>query len=185
MKAVFGFGNPGKKYERTRHNVGFLAVDAMADRYKTGLNQYNFQSVVGRVKVGGGEILLVKPITFMNLVGVAVKDILRSCEIQLEDMVVITDDADLELGRIKISRRGGDAGHLGVRSVIENLGSEDFSRLRIGIGRPPPGMQLTEYVLQDFTTEEWERIQKVLFDAVAAVETIILEGTEKAMASFN
>lgn len=185
MRVVFGFGNPGKKYQKTRHNVGFLVIDAIAGKYKIEVNHYNFRSLLGKVIIENTETLLVKPLTYMNLVGIAVKDVLQNFGIPLQDILVVNDDADLELGRIKISRRAGDAGHLGVRSVIENLGNKQFPRLRIGIGRPPQGMQLREYVLQEFTTEQWQVIQKVLPNSVVAVETIILEGIEKAQLEFN
>jgi len=182
---VFGFGNPGKEYEKTRHNVGFLVIDALAKKYKKKVNQYSFQSLSGKVKIGKEEVLLVKPLTYMNLAGIAVRDVLQSFKLQPKDILVVNDDADLELGRIKISRGGGDAGHLGIRSAIEKLGSKEFPRLRVGIGRPPEGMHLRDYVLEEFTPEEWKVIQKVLSECVLAVETIVLEGIEKAMARFN
>lgn len=182
---MFGLGNPGEKYEKTRHNAGFLVIDAFAKRHRIEVKQYRYESLLGRVKIKEREVLLVKPLTYMNLAGVAMKQVLHSCRIGVEDILVINDDADLELGRIKISRKGGDAGHLGVRSVIEALGSRDFPRLRVGIGRPDEGISLREYVLEEFTPEEWEVMQKVFPRAAEAVETIILEGIERAMSSFN
>jgi len=173
MRAVFGLGNPGRKYERTRHNVGFLVLDTLADKYKIKINRYEFQSLLGEGKIEGEKVLLVKPLTFMNLAGT------------VGDLLVINDDADLKVGRIKIIKKGGDAGHLGVRSIIQSLESEDFPRLRIGIGRPSPGMELREYVLQEFTKEEWEVIQSAILRAVSAVEVIILQGIEKAMTQYN
>ena len=184
MRVVFGLGNPGSTYQRTRHNVGFLVINALADKYETAVNQYDFQSLLGTVQVAGSKVLLVKPLTYMNVVGIAAKDILRRFGLEAKDILVINDDADLELGRIKISQRGGDAGHLGVRSIIEHLGSQEFPRLRIGIGRSQRE-ELREYVLQEFTRVEWETIQKVIPKAVTAVDMIILEGIEKVMASFN
>jgi PTH1 family peptidyl-tRNA hydrolase len=160
-------------------------VDVLAGKYKIKMDDYKFQSLLGEGKIGGEEVLLVKPLTFMNLVGTSLRDICEYFRINRGDLLVITDDADLKLGRIKITRKGGDAGHLGVRSIIQNLKSENFSRLRIGIGRPPPGMELPEYVLQEFTREEQEVIQFVILRAVSAVEAIILQGIEKAMTQYN
>jgi len=121
----------------------------------------------------------------MNLSGVAARKISSRYKVKVEEMLVVNDDADLELGRIKISRDGGDAGHLGVRSVIENMESKNFPRLRIGIGKPPQNVPLREYVLQEFSPEEWRIMQSVLQRAVSAVEKIITEGIEKAMLNFN
>jgi len=185
MRVVFGLGNPGRKYERTRHNIGFLVVDALACKYKIEIDSYGFQSLMGRINISGKEVLLVKPLTYMNLAGVAAKDISQNFNVRVEDILVVSDDADLEVGRIKFSRNGGDAGHLGVRSVIENLRSKDFPRLRIGIGRPPEGMALRDYVLQDFLRDEWELMQEVLLRAVTAIEVFIDEGIERAMLLFN
>ncbi|MBE0478611.1 aminoacyl-tRNA hydrolase [Candidatus Aerophobetes bacterium] len=185
MKVVVGLGNPDKKYERTRHNVGFLVIDALAHKYKVEINEYNFESLLCRIKIEDRETLLVKPLTYMNLAGAAVRQIVQSFRLELKDILIINDDADLPLGRIKICRKRGDAGHLGVRSVIENLGSKEFSRLRIGIGRAPEQMQLSEYVLQEFNYEEWNLMQEVLLRASLAVEKVILEGIEEAMVGFN
>ena len=185
MRVVVGLGNPGRKYQKTRHNVGFFVINALADKYKTEINQYIFQSLLGKVKIADRQILLIKPLTYMNLVGSVVKDISQEFKVQVKDILVINDDADLELGRLKVSKGSGDAGHLGVRSVIENLGSKEFPRLRIGIGRPPPDMCLREYVLQEFTFGEWEIMQKVFPRALTTVDMIILEGIEKVMINFN
>ncbi len=185
MRVVVGLGNPGRKYQRTRHNVGFLVINALANKYKIEINQYIFQSLLGRVEIAGRQVLLIKPLTYMNLVGSVLKNISQEFKVQVEDILVINDDADLELGRLKISKGSGDAGHLGVRSVIENLGSKEFPRLRIGIGRPPLNMCLQEYVLREFTSGEWEVMQEVFSRALTAVDMIILEGIEKVMINFN
>lgn len=186
MRVVFGLGNPGKKYERTRHNIGFLVIDAFAKKHNVELDQYNFHSLMGRLKIGKEDTFLVKPLTYMNLVGNAIKEIYKNFDIEIKDIIVINDDVDLELGRIKIAGKGGDAGHLGVRSIIQSLESEDFPRIRIGIGRPFfQEITLREYVLQQFTPEEWEKIEPAILKATAAVEAIILEGIEKAMSRYN
>ena len=121
----------------------------------------------------------------MNLAGEAIGNIYRHYNLQTSDIIVINDDVDLEKGRIKIARRGGDAGHLGVRSVIQALNSKDFPRCRIGIGRPSEKMDLREYVLGEFTKEEWQIMEPVILKAASAIEVIILEGIDKAMAKFN
>lgn len=185
MRVLCGLGNPGAKYRYTRHNVGFLVVDALADKYQIRIDRFKFNSLIGEGNIQKEKVLLVKPLTFMNLAGVAVKEICEALGVDRKALLVINDDADLELGRIKIAQKGKDAGHLGVRSIIESLKDQNFLRLRIGIGRPPEGIQLRDYVLQEFTSKEWELIQSTILRAVGAVETIILQGTEKAMNEYN
>ncbi len=185
MKIVFALGNPGERFVRTRHNVGYLVADALAKKYGREINTYECRSLTGKIKIGNEEVLLVKPLTFMNLSGMAVREIQDKFKLDPRNFLVINDDADLKLGRIKIVRSGGDAGHLGVRSVMEALKSDQFPRLRIGIDRPPPEIELREYVLQEFTQEEWEVIKSVILTATKAVEAIILQGIEKAMSQYN
>lgn len=185
MRAVCGFGNPGKQYEKTRHNIGFLAIDALAGKHNVKVDKYNFGSLWAKVHIHEEDVLLVKPLTYMNLVGSAVKDIFDRYKLTLQDVLVIHDDADLELGRIKISKTGGDAGHRGVRSTIESLGSKDFPRIKLGVGRPADRTQLREYVLEQFTPREWELVKEVLSRCVAAVHMIMGEGIEKTMSMFN
>ncbi|MBC7190037.1 aminoacyl-tRNA hydrolase [Candidatus Aerophobetes bacterium] len=185
MKVIFGLGNPGPRYERTRHNVGFLIIDALAQKHGIKVKDYACHCLVGEVRINGKALFLAKPLTYMNLAGIAAKEILEKVRGEVKDILVITDDADLEMGRIKIAGRGGDAGHLGVRSVIENLGSKDFPRVRVGIGRPPEKIDLAEYVLQEFTEDEWVKMKQVFSRATEAIETLVLEGIEKAMQRYN
>lgn len=185
MRLVFGLGNPGDRFQKSRHNVGFLVVDALASKHNINVDSYKFQTFLGKGKIHDVEILLAKPFTFINLAGEAAKRICQQFHIQTPDLIAITDDADLDMGRIKIARKGGDAGHLGMRSVIKSLGSEDFPRVRIGIGRPPIGIQLREYVLQKFTEKEWETVESAIIRATSAIETMIGKGIEEAMTRYN
>lgn len=185
MKVLVGLGNPGLEYEKTRHNVGFMVIDILADKHKGKIVRYNFQSLVGKIQVNQQEVTLVKPLTYMNLVGAAVKEMMVGLRLELKDILIINDDADLQLGRIKICKQAGDAGHLGVRSIITSLGSKEFARLRIGIGRPSQEKELSEYVLKEFDTAEWSFMQTVFSDAVRIAETFVFEGIEKAMLTSN
>ncbi|MBC7329440.1 aminoacyl-tRNA hydrolase [bacterium] len=180
MKIVFGLGNPGRLYQKTRHNVGFMVVSRLAR--KMGLK---FEKKYCSSRVAEGEaIVLAKPYTYVNLSGKAAKALLQRFSLSPQDMLVICDDVALPLGRIRIRRKGSDGGHNGLRSIIKELGTEDFPRLRVGIGRE--GIKdLVEYVLGEFEKEEMKILEKVLDVAVDAVECILKEGIEEAMNKYN
>lgn len=182
MKAAFGLGNPGLDYALTRHNVGFLVIDLYRQR--------NRLSAKGRIEEGGlvyrdGDLLLVKPLSYMNDSGPVVKAILEKYRIAPADSLVVHDELDLPLGRMKVRSSGGAGSHKGVRSVIEALGTEEIGRLKIGIeieGRSVPG---AGFVLERFTEGEWERILPVLERAASALALFRDEGLEATMARFN
>ena len=180
IKIVLGLGNPGRLYQKTRHNVGFMVVSRLARRM--GL-KFDKKFCSSRVAEGEG-VVLAKPYTYVNLSGKAAKALLQRFSLAPQDMLVICDDVALPLGRIRIRRKGSDGGHNGLRSIIKELGTEEFPRLRVGIGRE--GIKdLVEYVLGEFEREEMEILEKVLEVAVDAVECILKEGIEEAMNKYN
>jgi PTH1 family peptidyl-tRNA hydrolase len=180
-----GLGNPGKRYERTRHNLGFLVVDRFAAAHGLMVATLEFQSRTGRLKLNGEEVVLVKPQTYMNRCGAAVSEALDALRVDLHDLTVVHDDLDLPFGRIRIRARGGSGGHRGVRSLLETLPSELFFRVRIGIGRPSLGVEPADYVLQDFSPEEVSLLDHVVGRGADAVATLLRDGPHRAMEQFN
>jgi len=185
LKVIAGLGNPGPKYERSRHNLGFMVIDAAACRFRLAMDKRAHRAVVGRGRIAGVEVMLAKPQTFMNLSGEAVEPLMRDVGSSAGDVVVIHDDLDIELGRMKISVSGGDGGHNGVASVIAELGTGSFVRLRVGIGRPHEGVDPVEYVLSPFGAHEAGLVEKVVETAVEALASIVREGPSRAMNRFN
>jgi PTH1 family peptidyl-tRNA hydrolase len=183
MKLIVGLGNPGQRYERTRHNLGFLVIDRLAAQHRVALAEGICRSVVGEGFCGENRIVLAKPQTFMNLSGEAVECLARECSAQ--DVIVICDDLDLPFGRIRIRARGGAGGHRGVLSIIERLGGAPFYRVRVGIGRPQPEVDPVEYVLQPFSAEESEQLQSIVERAAESVISLLRDGPARAMACFN
>ncbi len=183
MWIVIGLGNPGKEYEKTRHNLGFLTVDVIAERLSSGFKTSdNYQISEGFM--GSEKLLLIRPLTFMNLSGRAVSRVLSYYKCDVDHLVVIHDDLDIEPGRIKIKLGGGSGGHKGVESVMSSVGSRDFLRIKIGIGRPDHN-NTEGYVLSKFKGKEEELISSTVIDAADAVESIVSDGYEKAMNIFN
>ncbi len=182
---VVGLGNPGAQYETTRHNVGFMVVDALAARLKSGVWRRAGRSLVDEALLEGRRLLLAKPQTFMNRSGKAVEELLAVEEAPCPRLLVVHDDLDLPLGRLRIRDGGGHGGHNGLRSILEILGTGAFVRLKVGIGRPAEGEGVTEHVLSPFEAGEQAVLPGVLLRATDAVESIILEGPERAMNRFN
>ncbi len=185
MKLVFGLGNPGKEYERTRHNVGFQILDVLARRYGVSFSSHKYKALVARVRIGDERLLLVKPITFMNLSGEAVAPIVHFYKVPLTEILVVYDDLDLPLGVLRLRPKGGAGGHKGLESIIQHLGSNEFPRLRVGIGRPPGRMDAADFVLRPFTKEEEEIMAVVREEAADAIELWVREGLERAMNRVN
>jgi len=185
VRVVLGLGNPSKKYERTRHNLGFLVVDRVALEIGIAVKEKKYHSLIGSWKVNGEKVLLVKPQTYMNHSGEAAWNLLRYLPVEVKDLVVIHDDLDLPFGRIRIRNRGSAAGHRGVLSIIELLGDEGFFRVRMGIGRPPAGVDPTDYVLQTFSPEEVAQLEPIVSKAADGVESLLREGPHRAMGKFN
>ncbi|MBI5182860.1 MAG: aminoacyl-tRNA hydrolase [Nitrospinae bacterium] len=173
MKVIVGLGNPDKEYQDTRHNIGFLVIDEITTRYKIDLNIKRFCSLLGEGEIHSENVLLVKPLTYMNRSGKAVKSILDTLNLLSRDIIVIHDDIDIPLGKIKKKFKGGDAGHKGIRSIIEYIGTGDFFRIRIGIGRPFEGEDPSEYVLKRIADYEYESIRGSIDKAVEEIEKIV------------
>jgi peptidyl-tRNA hydrolase, PTH1 family len=185
MKIIVGLGNPGKKYERTRHNAGFMAVDALASNLSFDFAQEKHHARIGRVRIGAENSIIAKPQTYMNDSGRAVGAILRDTYAVVSDLIVIHDELDLPLGSVRVKIGGGHGGHNGLRSIIEHIGSSDFIRIRIGIGRPEPEVDPADYVLSQFTAEERETAAKVMLTAADAIKAVVVEGPTGAMNFFN
>jgi PTH1 family peptidyl-tRNA hydrolase len=184
MYVILGLGNPGENYRRTRHNAGFWAVEELARESDVNLRKrrgYDF----GEAKLYTEDVYLARPLTFMNLSGKAVRKIRRKMKIDPRSFLVIHDDIDLKPGNIRIRKGGSSAGHLGVQSVIESLGTPDFPRIRVGVGRPPQGMDPAKYVLTEMKGEELDEFLSWCERAASAAKAVILEGLDTAMNVFN
>lgn len=183
---VAGLGNPGRQYENTRHNAGFIALDKLADKYNCNVSKMKYKALIGDCTIVGKRTLLMKPQTFMNLSGEAVVQAMSFYKIPPENVIVLFDDISLDVGRMRIRRKGSDGGQKGMRSIIELSGSSLFPRVKIGIGeKPNPNWQLADWVLSRFTAAEREALDKVTDNACGAVEYIIAGNIDKAMADFN
>lgn len=182
---IIGLGNPGERYERTRHNLGFMVVDRLAREAQTAVKREECRSLIGLAIIEGQRAELVKPQTFMNLSGEAVSCLLRKQGRSVERLIVISDDLALPLGRIRIRPKGSHGGHNGLRSVIDHLKTNEFIRLRVGILPDHPVANTRDFVLREFAKSETEAVNEVVENSAVAVRKIIAEGTEKAMAAWN
>jgi PTH1 family peptidyl-tRNA hydrolase len=185
VKLIVGLGNPGLRYFDTRHNIGFLVIDQLADLYEAALNRKDFDAHWGKVALGGTSVLLVKPTTFMNLSGYAVQGLAHFFDIAVSDIIVIHDDLDLPFETIRLKKGGGDGGHKGVMSISEQLGDSGFMRVRLGIGRAQGLMSPRDYVLQPFSREEEDLLAAVLDRACGAVAVTLSEGIQAAMNQYH
>jgi len=172
---IVGVGNPGARYAYTRHNLGFDVVDVLACRYAIAMQRLVAEAICGQGKIGSRTALLVKPQTYMNASGQAVAPLARKYMVAGDRLVVIHDDIDLPLGQIKIKRQGGDAGHLGIRSIIACLGHGEFLRIRMGIGRPVCKANIVDYVLSSFPPMERQAREEMIAQAVICVDTLLQE----------
>jgi peptidyl-tRNA hydrolase, PTH1 family len=182
---IVGLGNPGPEYRETRHNVGFMTVDRLAVKLNARFSRLQSRALVSSSNYLERKVILAKPQTFMNLSGQAVQGLVRFYKLPLSNLLVIHDDVDLPLGSIRIRPDGGSAGQKGMTSILERLGTDEFPRIRLGIGRPPGQMQTPDYVLQDFSRQETAILSDVLNQAVEASLTFIVEGLDASMNKFN
>jgi len=182
---VVGLGNPGSRYAATRHNVGFMVVDLLASRHRISFDSQRYRSRVGEGRIGGVDVTLMKPQTFMNLSGEAVGHAVRSLLDGPAELLVVSDDANLSFGSMRLRRTGGHGGHNGLRSVIACVGTEEFPRLRIGVGCDRLPDDLTDYVLAEFDTDERDELPEIVDRASRAVETALTEDIGEAMNRFN
>jgi PTH1 family peptidyl-tRNA hydrolase len=184
---IVGLGNPGKQYESTRHNIGFMVLEALSRRCGiAGKQESRFNAMVGTGRCGAHRVILAQPLTYMNLSGEAVVKILHYYDVPPERLLVIYDEAALPFGRIRIRPSGSDAGQKGMRSIIASLGgNQDFPRLRVGIGGPPAKMAMPDYVLSRFDTEEKKDLPRIIDAALDCVEAWMDSGIERAMERYN
>ncbi|SHF39250.1 peptidyl-tRNA hydrolase [Desulforamulus putei DSM 12395] len=183
MKLIVGLGNPGIEYAHTRHNIGFMVVDSLARELGTDINKNQHKALVGQASIGGEKVILAKPQTYMNLSGQAVVALMNWYKLTPEDLLVIADDMDLPPGRLRIRKKGSDGGQKGLRNIIELLGTQEITRMRLGIGRPEHSA--VDHVLGKITGTEAELINSAIAAAVEAAKVWVLEGTDKAMNRFN
>ena len=183
---VAGLGNPGAKYEFTRHNAGYLAIDTIAEKCSARVDRSKFHSLVGEATVGGKRVLLMKPETFMNNSGEAVGEAARFYKIAPENVIIISDDISLPVGKIRIRRKGSHGGHNGLKSIEAHLGTNTYQRIKMGVGeKPHPEYDLADWVLGKFFKEDTESLNKARLNTYSAL-TLVIEGkTEEAMAKFN
>jgi peptidyl-tRNA hydrolase, PTH1 family len=186
LKLLVGLGNPGKKYRDTRHNIGFAILDELARRQGVDFETAPAEALMARARrLGPDGTLLVKPLTFMNLSGFAVSDLARYFRVGIEDLLVVADDVNLPLGRLRARRRGSDGGHKGLRSIIEQLGTAEFARLRVGVGRGDPRRDLADFVLAGFDADEREAATETVGRSADASEVFVADGIEAVMNRFN
>ncbi|MBE5855203.1 MAG: aminoacyl-tRNA hydrolase [Lachnospiraceae bacterium] len=186
MIVIAGLGNPGKEYEHTRHNVGFDLIDVLAERYQIGVNESKFQGLYGKGIIEGEKVILVKPLTYMNLSGICIQEVLHyfKCDPKT-DLIVISDDISLPEGMIRIRKKGSAGGHNGLKNIIAQVGTDEFARIRIGVGDKPKNGDLVNHVLGHFTKEARAQVEQGLENAADAIALAVRENMDAAMNQFN
>jgi len=185
MYLIIGLGNPGSRYQQTRHNIGFMVLEVIAARWEVDIRQKSFDALWNRGKVAGANALLAMPQTYMNLSGNAVRRLQDYFKVDTGNVIVIHDDLDLPFGTVRLKAGGGDAGHKGLKSIVNCLGSADFMRVRMGIGKPAGRTPVEDYVLQKFNQDESDRLQQIIQIASEATADIIQSGLQQAMAKYH
>ena len=185
MYLMIGLGNPGSRYARTRHNIGFMVLEKIAAQWKISLTQKSFDALWNRGKINNVSVLLAMPQTYMNLSGKSVGRLMAYYKVDIDHVIVIHDDLDLPFGTIRLKKGGGDAGHKGLKSVITALGSADFLRIRMGIGKPADRTPVEDYVLQKFHADESAVLQQIIQSAAKAAADIVQSGMQQAMAKYH
>ncbi len=186
MFLIAGLGNPGRQYEKTRHNMGFDTIDELIERHRIPQGGIAHKAMYGKGMIAGEKVLAVKPLTYMNLSGEAIREYVNYYKMDPEtELIVIYDDIDLEPGQIRIRKKGSAGGHNGIKSIIAQIGTQNFYRIKVGVGAKPKGWDLADYVLGRFSSEERELVDKAICDAADAVEMILKDGIEAAMNHYN
>jgi peptidyl-tRNA hydrolase, PTH1 family len=185
LKLIVGLGNPGSEYEHTRHNIGFEVIDALSQTNGLPLDKLKFNAQFGKGKMEGEDVLLVKPLTYMNLSGEALSPIMNFYQIPIEDILVVYDDLDLPIGKIRLREKGSAGGHNGMKSIIQHLGSQNFKRIRVGIGRPVGREKVIDYVLKRFTKEDQPSVDASIDQARKACEAWLTNPFLKVMNTYN
>ena len=186
MYIMAGLGNPDRKYVNTRHNIGFEVIDAIAEKNDIVLGEKKHKAVIGKGMVAGQKVILVKPVTYMNLSGESIRSVIDFYKAdEKSELIVISDDISLDVGQIRIRKRGSAGGHNGLKNIILHLGHDSFIRVRMGVGDKPPKLDLADYVLGHFLPEEREAVRESVRNAALAIETVIAEGPDSAMNKYN
>lgn len=186
MFVIVGLGNPDKKYELTRHNIGFDVIDALADKYNISVKEKKHKALVGSGVIEGIKVLLVKPLTYMNLSGQSVAEVMNFYKLDPEeDMIIAYDDISLAPGNIRIRKKGSAGGHNGIKSIIAMTGTQNFMRIKVGVGEKPAGWDLADYVMGRFDKEDRQKVNEAIEDAMAAAVLMMQGDVDKAMNNFN
>lgn len=187
MKIIAGLGNPGSEYAATKHNVGFMLIDALADKLNVSASEWQEKNdaLIAKVRIGAESVLLVKPLTYMNESGRAIAPLMNFYKLDATDLIVVHDDMDIPTGTIRLRKKGSAGGHNGIKSILAHVGDENFSRVRIGIGRPLPKWTVVNHVLAPFTAEDVPKIKAAIEYLLPAVECIVTDGIDAAMNKFN
>ncbi|MGN6710832.1 aminoacyl-tRNA hydrolase [Anaerocolumna jejuensis] len=185
MYIIVGLGNPTREYEATRHNIGFDAITRISDDYRIPLDFKKHKALCGKGMIAGEKVILAQPQTYMNLSGESVRELKDFYKAEAKDIIIIYDDISLEPGKLRIRTKGSAGGHNGIKSIIAHLGTEEFPRIRVGVGDKPAGWDLADYVLSRFPKEEQPVIREALGTTSEAVKTILTEGMEQSMNQYN
>lgn len=185
MKWIVGLGNPGKTYEHTRHNIGFMVVDQLAERWRIDVRQEKCRALIGETRINGQKVCLLKPQTYMNLSGESMRAFADFYKADLEDMLLIYDDLDTPFGQIRLRYQGSAGGHNGLKSIIAHFGTQNFKRIRVGIDRPQAGRNIADYVLSPFAKSDTETLHMTVDRAADAAEAWLEQPFAKVMATFN
>ncbi|MDE6747835.1 MAG: aminoacyl-tRNA hydrolase [Lachnospiraceae bacterium] len=186
MYIIAGLGNPGREYENTRHNIGFMVIDEAAGKYNISVTEKKHKALIGKGIIGGQKVILVKPQTFMNLSGESIREVIDYYKIdEKAELIVISDDISLETGAMRIRKKGSAGGHNGLKNIILHLGHDEFQRMRIGVGEKLPEYELVDYVLGHFGEEDGKLIAASVKEAAEAIEVMITDGPDAAMNRFN
>lgn len=183
MFLIVGLGNPGKQYEKTRHNIGFDVIDYMADKYNIDVNREKFKGICGEGFIENKKVILLKPLTYMNLSGESIREFANFYKLEDDEIIVVYDDISLDIGRLRIREKGSAGGHNGIKSIIQNLGGDKFPRVKVGVGQPKDN--LVNHVLGKFSKEDREHIEKVIPVVSDAIVEIVKNDAKESMNKFN
>lgn len=185
MKLIVGLGNPGTQYAATRHNIGFEVIDSLSEAYNIPVNKSKYKAIIGEGRIGNERVILMKPQTFMNLSGEAVRACMDFQKISNEDVIIIYDDISLDVGQIRIRKNGSAGGHNGIKSIIAHMNTQEFPRIKFGVGQKPAGWDLANYVLGRFSDEDMKIIGPKIDDVIKATECMVTSTIDKAMNQYN
>ena len=185
MYLIAGLGNPSKNYEGTRHNIGFTMIDALGEKFGIDVTTKKHKALVGRGIIDGMRVILAKPQTYMNLSGESIREIADFYKIEPENIIIIYDDISLDVGRLRIRKKGSAGGHNGIKNIIAHLGTQEFPRIKVGIGNKPEGWDLADYVLSKYSKAEQEALKEASDDVIGAVRLMIMDDIDAAMNRYN